>query len=656
MRRRPRNRCHQFRPLPLHQPLELGRQPARSRQASCSCASRPATATAAASSSSSSPSFSRVNALFMRKSGSVHSVRTIIGWGPAGRRSRAPCAAAETYNARSRSGQPGAAPLRLPSMPPPSTATAAGRRRAASVIGLLVGGCARRHRARAALVGSVPIDAGRLLAARARRADGDATATIVLRPAPAARAGGLCRRRPARPRRRADAGAAAQPAGRPLRAGHLRRRRRCRARRHARRTLGVVGQWRRSSARSSRRCSCSGSRATASRRSPGSRPGCCSPAWSSPPAGARSSPCCSPWRPTPRCGACCSGCWATCPRRSGGAPALAALAVALAAALLVRARSQRCSPAAKTRRWRWASRCRRLRWSRTFCAATATAVAVAPAGSIGFVGLVVPHALRLVVGNDQRVLLPAAALAGGMLLVVADTLARTLVAPLQLPVGVITALRRRAGFPVAAGARRCAMSTPAALLSCRELALAIAGAHAVPRARFRTSRAGECWAIVGPNGAGKTTLLRTLAGLRPPPTRARSSTPAGTSRRSAGASRRRSGRTCRRIQRDYFPRDGARRRALRTPSAPRALAAGRARPTSRGRARHWPSWTCRLRRPRRGHAVRRRAPAGGAGGAAGAAPRRCCCSTSRRRTSTSGSRSPRSTSWCATRARTGQRW
>ena len=78
-------------------------------------------------------------------------------------------------------------------------------------------------------------------------------------------------------------------------------------------------------------------------------------------------------------------------------------------------------------------------------AATATAVAVAIAGSIGFVGLLAPHALRLVVGNDQRVLLPAATLAGGTLLVVADTLARSLVAPLQLPVGVITAL---VGVPV----------------------------------------------------------------------------------------------------------------------------------------------------------------------------------------------------------------
>lgn len=77
-------------------------------------------------------------------------------------------------------------------------------------------------------------------------------------------------------------------------------------------------------------------------------------------------------------------------------------------------------------------------------AAAATAIAVTVAGSVGFVGLVVPHAVRLVIGNDQRYLLPACALAGGTLLVIADTLARTLVAPAQLPVGVLTAL---AGVP-----------------------------------------------------------------------------------------------------------------------------------------------------------------------------------------------------------------
>lgn len=66
--------------------------------------------------------------------------------------------------------------------------------------------------------------------------------------------------------------------------------------------------------------------------------------------------------------------------------------------------------------------------------------AVAVTGSIGFVGLIVPHLVRLAIGNDQRVLLPAAALAGGALLTLADTLARTVVAPQQLPVGVLTAL------------------------------------------------------------------------------------------------------------------------------------------------------------------------------------------------------------------------
>lgn len=80
-----------------------------------------------------------------------------------------------------------------------------------------------------------------------------------------------------------------------------------------------------------------------------------------------------------------------------------------------------------------------------FIASLATAAAVTHAGSIGFVGLIVPHLTRLATGNDQRLLLPAATLAGGSLLVVADTLARTIIAPQQLPVGVLTAL---IGVPV----------------------------------------------------------------------------------------------------------------------------------------------------------------------------------------------------------------
>ncbi len=69
-----------------------------------------------------------------------------------------------------------------------------------------------------------------------------------------------------------------------------------------------------------------------------------------------------------------------------------------------------------------------------------TAIAVTTAGSVGFVGLVIPHMLRMVLGNDQRLILPASALAGGCLVTLADTLARTVIAPEQLPVGVITAL------------------------------------------------------------------------------------------------------------------------------------------------------------------------------------------------------------------------
>ena len=74
-----------------------------------------------------------------------------------------------------------------------------------------------------------------------------------------------------------------------------------------------------------------------------------------------------------------------------------------------------------------------------------TAVAVSLSGIIGFVGLVVPHAARLGWGRLHRALLPAAFLLGGTLMVVADALARTLFAPVELPVGVVTAL---IGVPV----------------------------------------------------------------------------------------------------------------------------------------------------------------------------------------------------------------
>ena len=72
--------------------------------------------------------------------------------------------------------------------------------------------------------------------------------------------------------------------------------------------------------------------------------------------------------------------------------------------------------------------------------ALATAISVTTVGVIGFIGLVIPHLIRIVAGSDHRVVLPASALAGGTLLIVADTLARSLLAPRQLPVGALTAV------------------------------------------------------------------------------------------------------------------------------------------------------------------------------------------------------------------------
>ena len=84
-----------------------------------------------------------------------------------------------------------------------------------------------------------------------------------------------------------------------------------------------------------------------------------------------------------------------------------------------------------------------------FSASVATGAAVSLGGPIGFIGIIVPHLVRLMVGADHRVVLPASALVGAAFLVVCDVLARTVMAPQELPVGIIT--RQLAGrFPVAA--------------------------------------------------------------------------------------------------------------------------------------------------------------------------------------------------------------
>ncbi len=80
-----------------------------------------------------------------------------------------------------------------------------------------------------------------------------------------------------------------------------------------------------------------------------------------------------------------------------------------------------------------------------FLSSLLTATAVMQAGSIGFIGLIVPHLSRLCVGSDHRVLIPVSVLTGGCLLVISDSLARTIMSPHQLPVGILTAML---GVPV----------------------------------------------------------------------------------------------------------------------------------------------------------------------------------------------------------------
>jgi len=82
----------------------------------------------------------------------------------------------------------------------------------------------------------------------------------------------------------------------------------------------------------------------------------------------------------------------------------------------------------------------RVRWIVFFTASLLTGAAVSGGGAIGYIGLVVPHLVRLAAGGDNRLVIPASALAGALLVLIADTTARTILAPRELPTGAITAL------------------------------------------------------------------------------------------------------------------------------------------------------------------------------------------------------------------------
>ena len=81
-----------------------------------------------------------------------------------------------------------------------------------------------------------------------------------------------------------------------------------------------------------------------------------------------------------------------------------------------------------------------VKWIIVALVALGVGAGVAVSGMIGFVGLVVPHLIRLWLGPNHRVLLPASALLGAILLILADLLARTIVVPAELPIGIVTAV------------------------------------------------------------------------------------------------------------------------------------------------------------------------------------------------------------------------
>ena len=180
----------------------------------------------------------------------------------------------------------------------------------------------------------------------------------------------------------------------------------------------------------------------------------------------------------------------------------------------------------------------RVRWIVFITASLLTAAAVSTSGAIGYVGLVVPHLVRLASGTDNRLVIPASALAGALLVLLADTTARTAIAPRELPTGAITAL---IGAPVLVylllgkwkGRRGETGARGNGDLGAIDFALMNSSVTAgqnllrLENVSFGYSQqilsdinleihAGEVVALLGQNGAGKSTLLNLAAGKLQP--------------------------------------------------------------------------------------------------------------------------------------------
>ena len=141
-------------------------------------------------------------------------------------------------------------------------------------------------------------------------------------------------------------------------------------------------------------------------------------------------------------------------------------------------------------------------------ASLVTGAAVAVSGMIGFVGLIVPHAVRLVVGSDNRLVIPASALVGAAFLALADTVARTMFAPREIHIGVITALVGAPAFIF--------LLEEILVITAERIVFRYGHGDLVLRDVSCAIVEGEVLALAGPNGSGKSTLIGVLGGLLRP--------------------------------------------------------------------------------------------------------------------------------------------
>src|SRR5699024_6579801 len=155
----------------------------------------------------------------------------------------------------------------------------------------------------------------------------------------------------------------------------------------------------------------------------------------------------------------------------------------------------------------------RLRMFLIVMVALMTAATVAVSGVLGWVGLVIPHLVRLLIGSDNRILLPGSALLGGLYMLVVDTMARSVI-EVEIPVGILTAI---IGAPVFAYLLVVVQKEENFLLNATGVGHRYSNKFDwLFRDLDVTIPPGEVVCVLGPTPRGKTTLLTCLAGIRTP--------------------------------------------------------------------------------------------------------------------------------------------